>query len=188
MKEIWTLIIKTSLPNTAEDVTELDTTVVAFSDFEVAKSTLREKLKNFAFNKNSMFDGQGGIIELDNYCGELDDESDDESDDDDRYITARKMNVIRTAFKNIFEGKDIPLPLKDVEFCVDWMIAFDIKDGEIKFYGYDDGPCNGYDPRIKTNMFDMTEEKDYYLYINDRFGQDDNTSELYIDLIKTTFD
>ena len=34
-------------------------------------------------------------------------------------------------------------------------------------------------------MFDMTEEKNYYLYINDRFGQDDNSSELYIDLIKT---
>ena len=184
MKKIWTLIIKTSLPNTAEDVTELVTTVDAFSAFELAKASLREKLKNFAFNKNSMFDGQGRIIELENYCWKLD----DEWDDDDGCISERKMNVIRTAFKNIFEGKDIPLPLKDVECCTDWMIAFDIKDGEIKFYGYDDGPCNGYNPRIKTNMFDMTEEKDYYLYINDLLGQDDNSSELYIDLIQTTLD
>ena len=64
MKKIWTLIIKTSLPNTAEDVTELVTTVDAFSAFELAKASLREKLKNFAFNKNSMFEGQGRIIEL----------------------------------------------------------------------------------------------------------------------------
>ena len=184
MKEIWTLIIKTSLPNTAEDVTELVTTVDAFSDFEVAKASLREKLKTFAFNKNSMFDGQGGIIELEKYCWKLD----DEWDDDDGCISERKMKVITTALKNIFEGKDIPLQLEDVECCTDWMIAFDIKDGEIKFYGDDDGPCNGYDPRIKTNMFDMTEEKNYYLYINDRFGQDDNSSELYIDLIKTTLE
>jgi len=50
-------------------------------------------------------------------------------------------------------------------------------------YGYDDGPCNGYDPKIATNMFDMTEEKDYYLYVDDMFGQD-ASSELYIDLKK----
>jgi hypothetical protein len=77
MKKIWTLIIKTSLPNTAEDVTELVTTVDAFSDFETAKISLREKLKDFAFNKNSMFDGQGGIIELEDYCWKLDNEYDD---------------------------------------------------------------------------------------------------------------
>lgn len=62
MKKIWTVIIKTSLPNTAEDVTELVTSVDAFSDFEAAKAALREKFKDFAFNKNSMFDGKGGII------------------------------------------------------------------------------------------------------------------------------
>ena len=48
MKKIWTLIIKTSLPNTSEDVTELVATVDAFSDFETAKRALREKLKDFA--------------------------------------------------------------------------------------------------------------------------------------------
>ena len=86
MKEIWSLIIKTSLPNTAEDVTELVTTVDAFSDFESAKVALRDKLKDFAFNKNSMFDGKGGIIELEDYCWKLD----NEYDDDEGSISERK--------------------------------------------------------------------------------------------------
>ena len=65
------------------------------------------------------------------------------------------------------------------------MIGFEYKDGVIKFYGDDDGPCNGYNPMLYTNVFDLTEEKDYFLYINDLFGQDDFTSELYIDLKKS---
>ena len=131
-----------------------------------------------------MFDGNGGIIELEAYCDGLDDEYDDELG----CLTARKMGLVKAALKNIFEGKDCRLGLEDVKCCADWMIAFDIKNGEIKVYGYDDGPFNGYDPRIKTNMFDMREEKDYYLYINDRLGQDDASSELYIDLIQTTLE
>ena len=82
MKEIWTLIIKTSLPNTAEDVTELVTTVDAFSDFETAKISLREKLKDFAFNKNSMFDGKGNLTYLNSYINGCMDEDDEYEDED----------------------------------------------------------------------------------------------------------
>ena len=155
MKKIWTLIIKTSLPNTAEDVTELVTTVDAFSDFESAKVALRDKLKDFAFNKNSMFDGKGKLTYLNSYINACIDEEEDEDVVED-ILTQSKLNCIQNALEGIFTGKDIPLPLEDVECCSDWMIAFDVKDGEVKFYGYDDGPLNGYDPRIKTNMFDMT--------------------------------
>ena len=65
------------------------------------------------------------------------------------------------------------------------MIAFDYSNGVIRFYGDDDGSCNGYDPVIYTNMFDMREEKDYFMYIEDLLGQDEYASQLCIDLKKT---
>lgn len=46
--------------------------------------------------------------------------------------------------------------------------------------------ANYIDADIAANIFSMQEEKDYFLYINDRFGQDDATSELYIDLKKVS--
>lgn len=186
MKKIWTLIIKTSLPNTAEDVTELVTTVDAFSDFETAKISLREKLKDFAFNKNSMFDGKGNLTYLNSYINGCMDE-DDENEDED-VLTQSKLNSVQDALKGIFAGKDEELKIEEIDYITDWMISLQIKRNSISLYGDAEGPCNGYNPHIKTNMFDMREENNYYLYIDDMFGQDDNSSELYIDLIKTTLE
>ena len=186
MKKIWTLIIKTSLPNTAEDVTELVTTVDAFSDFETAKISLREKLKDFAFNKNSMFDGKGNLTYLNSYINGCMDE-DDENEDED-VLTQSKLNSVQDALKGIFAGKDEELKIEEIDYITDWMISLQIKRNSISLYGDAEGPCNGYNPHIKSNMFDMREENNYYLYIDDMFGQDDNSSELYIDLIKTTLE
>lgn len=186
MKKIWSLIIKTSLPNTAEDVTELVTTVDAFSDFETAKISLREKLKDFAFNKNSMFDGKGNLTYLNSYINGCMDE-DDENEDED-VLTQSKLNSVQDALKGIFAGKDEELKIEEIDYITDWMISLQIKRNSISLYGDAEGPCNGYNPHIKTNMFDMREENNYYLYIDDMFGQDDNSSELYIDLIKTTLE
>ena len=185
MKNIWALIIKTSLPNTAEDVTELNTKVQAFESFEDAKNKLREKLKEYAFTKNAMFDGKGGLILLKNYIdNNVNDDEDYEETDD--ILTLTKIKYLEEALKGIFEGKNKQLEMEKIDCCTDWFVTIDVISDSVKMYGCDDGPCNGYDPRIKTNMFDMTEEKDYYLYIDDMFGQDDASSELYIDLIQTT--
>ena len=186
MKNIWTLIIKTSLPNTAEDVTELATMVDAFSDFETAKISLREKLKDFAFNKNSMFDGKGNLTYLNSYINGCMDEDDEYEDED--VLTQSKLNSVQDALKGIFAGKDEELKIEEIDYITDWMISLQIKRNSISLYGDAEGPCNGYNPHIKTNMFDMREENNYYLYIDDMFGQDDNSSELYIDLIKTTLE
>ena len=72
----------------------------------------------------------------------------------------------------------------EAEYTTDWFIAIESNPGNILIRGEDDGPCNGYDPYIKTNIFSMKEEKDYCLYIDDLFGQD-FSAELYIDLKKT---
>lgn len=180
-KEIWTLIIKTSLPETAESTVELALEVKAFGNFEDAKKALREKLKELAFTENAMFDSKGKLVFLDRYAEDLN----DEYDDDEGSLSRSKLNCVQNALKGIFEGKDAPLQMKEVERCSDWMIAVDITQGGISIYGCDDGPFNGYDPKIKTNMFDMAEEKDYYLYIDDMLGQEEASSELYIDLVKT---
>ena len=179
-KEIWTLIIKTSLPETAESTLDLPLEVKAFGKFEDAKQAVREKLKEYAFTENAMFNGKGDLIYLERYAKDLD----DEYDDDESSLSQSKLNCVHNALKGIFEGKDAPLQMDEVKCCTDWMIAVDVTKDGISMYGYDDGPCNGYDPTIKTNMFDMTEEKDYYFYIDDMLGQD-VSSELYIDLIKT---
>ena len=186
MKEIWTLIIKTSLPNTAENVTELDTKVHTFESFENAKNVLRDKLKEYAFSKNSMFDGNGYISKFNEYQNDLED---DEEEDVDKYLlTSSKINEIQQAFLKVFQGEDTSLKLQQVKSCTDWMLGLDWDGETLKIYGDAEGPCNGYNPHIKTNMFDMNKEKNYCFYIDDMFGQDDFSSELYIDLIKTTLE
>ena len=67
-KEIWTLIIKTSLLETAESTLDLQLEVKAFGKFEDAKQAVREKLKEYAFTENSMFNGKGDLIYLERYA------------------------------------------------------------------------------------------------------------------------
>ena len=180
MKEIWVLTVKTSLPDTCENSSDLTTTCQAFDSFEKGRNALRETIKQYAFSKNSMFDGNGNIIYLKQYADNFDDEV---YEDDFEVLDINRINYVIDSLREVFSGKDGDFEMES-EYCTDWMIAVDVTKDGISMYGYDDGPCNGYDPIIKTNMFDMTEEKDYYFHIDDMLGQD-VSSELYIDLIKT---
>lgn len=67
-------------------------------------------------------------------------------------------------------------------------LSLRIKSGSVRLYGDYEGPYNGIEPLIYTNIFSMTKEKDYYLHIIDAFGQEDNSAELYVDLTKVTVD
>ena len=93
------------------------------------------------------------------------------------------MKYVVDSIHQIFEGKDIVYE-PDSNYMSDWMIGVESKNREVSFRGEAYGPINGYYPDLRTNMFAMHKEKDYYLYIDDCFGQDDETSELYIDLKK----
>ena len=64
MKEIWVLSVKTSLPNTCCNSAEMETTFTGYKSFTDARDDLRCILRNFAFSKNSMFDGKGNITKL----------------------------------------------------------------------------------------------------------------------------
>ena len=180
MKEIWVLTVKTSLPDTCENSSDLTTTCQAFDSFEKGRNALRETIKQYAFSKNSMFDGNGNIIYLKQYADNFDDEV---CADDFEVLDINRINYVIDSLREVFSGRDVDFEMES-EYCTDWMIAIHSKPGEVSFCGEDDGPCNGYDPDLRTNIFSMKEEKHYFLYIDDCFGQDDCTSELYIDLQK----
>jgi hypothetical protein len=187
MNEIWVLIIKTSLPNVAVISKDMKTSIVGFDSFEKARNAFREKIKEFAFSDNSMFDGKGQIKNFSEYVDGMTDEIDDEYDDeiDDEALTSKKLSAIQGALKKAFSGDNVKLKIPDGTYT-DWMIAVDVEAGSVEFYGDDDGPDNGYNPTLKTNIFSMEKEQDYYLYVNDIFGQNDASSELYIDLKKVS--
>ena len=127
-----------------------------------------------------MFDGKGNITYLNKYAEMYDDEV---YDDDFEILDTNRINYVIDSLRDAFSGKDIEFQMQS-EFCADGIIAIKSKPGEISFRGDDDRPYNGYDPDLRTNIFSMKEEKHYYLYIDDRFGQSGCTSELYIDLQK----
>lgn len=174
MKKLWVLSIRTSLPNECLTRADLKTTFSAFETFEDAKKAMREAIKGFAFSENTMFDGNGKIIALENYIADLDDY------DDEGFLSKNILSKIQDSLFSVFNGEDTVLDIEEGEY-EDGMIAFKFDGESIVSYGVDDGPCNGYDPYVATNAFSMKEEKDYYLYIDDLLGQD-YSSELYIDL------
>lgn len=158
--------------------------ILAFDSFEMAKTALREKIRELAFSQNAMFNGKGQITLLDKYISGMWVPEDD-SDVDDDILSKDRLTKIRDALTGAFSGHDTQLGIPDGDYT-DWMIAVQVKGNSISFRGDDDGPINGYDPVLKTNIFSMEEPQDYYLYINDRFGQyDEATSELYVDLKRT---
>lgn len=184
MNELWVLTVRTSLPHTCESFGDLKLEMLSFDSFEKARAAFREKMKSFAFTKNAMFTCKGQIAYLDKYLNRWA-MSDEEYDYREGLLTKAVLSKISRGLTLAFAGKDTYLDVEP-DFYTDFMIAATVTDDYVSFCGDDDGPINGYNPVLQTNIFSMEKEQDYYLYIDDRFGQDDNTSELYIDLKKVT--
>ena len=179
MNEIWVISVRTSLPKVCYAFGDMKLEMQSFDSFEKARAAFREKVKSFAFSKNAMFDGNGRITYLAKYPGY------DDCEDDEGVLTAERINKIQDALSCAFFGQDTSLDMEP-DFYTDYMIAATVTDEYVSFCGDDDGPCNGYAPVLQTNIFSMEKEQDYYLYIEDCLGQDDATSELYIDLKKVS--
>lgn len=184
MNEIWVLTVRTSLPKVCESANDLKLTVSAYDNFEKARAAMRAAIKELAFAKNAMFNGAGQIKLLKRYIKENMDEP-GEGEDLDGVLTPKILTDVQDALKKAFSGEDAAHGIKCGKYT-DWMIAVNVKKDSIRFCGDDDGPCNGVNPALSTNIFSMEKEQDYYLYINDQLGQDDCSSELYIDLKHTT--
>ena len=181
MKELWVLSVRTSLPKNCYRFEDMPVQMQCFDSFEKARDAFRQQIKNLAFSNNAMFDGKGRITYLDQYSGH----EDDALEDPEGILTKQVIDKIHNALTAAFLGQDTPLDLEP-GFYTDWMIAATVTDDFVSFRGDDDGPCNGYDPVLQTNIFSMEQPQDYYLYIDDLFGQDDASSELYMDLKKVS--
>ncbi|MBQ3202154.1 MAG: hypothetical protein IJB36_00755 [Clostridia bacterium] len=187
MNECWVLTIKTSLPNTCESYADMRTDCRVFDSFGKAKAALRETLKSLAFTRNAMFDGEGKMKYFESYIEDSWEDDEPEEDEEFRYngcLTASRLRTLQAALTKVFAGEDISLPLLEDGDYMDGMLAMEVHTNSVQLMGWDDGPCNGYEPLIATNMFNMVKEGDYYLYLDDMFGKDDCSAELYVDLKK----
>lgn len=180
MKDLWVLSIRTSLPETCNRHSDLKSSFAVFDSFEKACSALHKELHKLAFSHNAMFDGEGRLVNLKKYWL-YDEDEDDECEND--VLNKQVLDQLQEILLAVFNGTTANSSLAPGNYT-DWMIEVELTEDAVRVFGVDDGPCNGYDPVVATNMLSMQEENDYYLYINDALGQDDYSSELYIDLKK----
>ena len=178
----WKLTIKTSLPNVCYGEEDLVTSAFIFDDFKTARAALRAKLREFAFSHNEMFDGYGSMIHMEKYMDMIKREDGEINDPIPEWFTGKIAVALLNIFSCIFEGKDVDISIPFGRyFNAD--IEADFDHDSITIRGTGEGVVNGYNPKIDTNLLYMQEEKDYYLYIDDMFGQwSCVSSELYIDL------
>lgn len=181
--EQWKLTVKTSLPGACSGRRKLKTKVFTFAGFDSARTALRSQLKELAFSENAMFDGDGHIIGL---TGCLNNTIlyDDPDWCVEGWLGAKLATQILDIFACILEGRDVDV---DFECGVyhDSLIAVDLRANSIAIRGTSEGIDNDYDPKVNTNLLSMQEEKDYYIHIDDLFGQYPHVSaKLYMDLKK----
>lgn len=182
--KIWTLVIKTSLPGACERIEDVKTTVEAFDCFEKARSALRSKLKSYAFSKNAMFDGDGRITSFSEYYKNMNlYQSAGEKHKTNGHLYPYIVKTIQDAMVNVFAGNDIALQQANGMYC-DSLIEVNIDDNTLRVSANLSGPMDDCAPTLNTNIFSMEKERNYYLYIDDMFGQN-VSSMLSIDLIQT---
>ena len=194
-REQWLLTIRTSLPNVCEDSRTLKPKAQTFNSFEEAKTAFRAITKHYAFSDNSMFDGNGRIKFFDKYIvsdvKEVVDYEDDPVLKKDFIEEYQALSNIADALSIALEGNDTVVKLPDDKNEYRWedcYIRLCVKPNSVNLYGVDEGPCNGIDPKLKTNIFSMKRKKHYYLYIDDMFCGQNASSELYVDIKKVKTD
>lgn len=184
MKELWILSVRTTLIG-RRGLTPNAPAFRLYADFESARAATRKVLRKLAFSPNMMFDGKGHLIRLRNYTAHAAAESEGFSEELGD-LTAATLSKVQHALRTLLEGKETAPPLPE-GFYTDGLMALEQAGDQMQCYGWDDGPCNGIDPILNTNMFSMQQEKaHYYLYISDAFGQGDAPDTLFLDLQKVS--
>lgn len=182
MNYVWVLSVKTSLPNTCASHADLPLTTTVYDSFEKARAALRELLKGYAFSKNSMFDGDGRLPHFQKFIKNC--FSEKEHDLKETRLSKEKLEYISDTLRRIFAGEDVHLALAKGAYADYLTCSARCDENFFSMLGDFGGPFNGTNPRIQTNMFSMKQEQHYFLYLDDMFGQDDYSSELYIDLTR----
>lgn len=193
----WIVYSSTNIGNKEKNRYADETHAFAFESFEEAKDKAREILRAYAFGApNEIFDGNGTLVNYREQAEDYDDFEDEEFPDEDAESgkPAEKNNpmmAVCDCFRKMFSGENVSLPECFDEysrFATNWMLAYKVVDGRaISIFGMDDGPCNGIDPHIYSDMFDMTEAGSYTTYIDDWFesyGSDGSPGFLVVRIMR----
>lgn len=195
----WIVYSSTNIGNKKRDRYGDETHAFAFESFEEARDKAREILKSYAYGEpNEIFDGSGTLV---NYCREAEDYNDEDysdyedeefsggEEDGDSRKNKNPMMTVCDCFRAVFAGEQVNLTEQfdeDSSYNTNWMLAYKVIDGRaISIFGEDDGPCNGIDPHIYSDMFDMTEPRNYITYIDDWFESWDSDGFLVVRIMKS---
>ena len=184
-QKVWVLSVQTSLPNICTSFQDLSSTVEVYESFDDAKLAFQERIKHYAFASNLIFNGDGKIKNLDTYLSEMIslrfDDYDKKVPED--LLTPQILSRIQNSLQLAFRGEETAFDFENTRYD-DGIIGVDISEHKVKFFGMDE--LIGYAPVLHTNIFNMSEEKEYYLHVNPLFGYGvaDGTAELYIDIRK----
>lgn len=188
MKSVWVLYERSDLDRNSEfDYENYATDCRVFEKFEDAKNAMKKLIRDYATEKNSLFDGNGCFCE---FSGEIDEYYDDpEEKDAELFRTVEKL--LRKLCLDELSEDDIA----DITelYVNNYMYSAEITTADgivLLMKGEDDGPFNGIDPYVHTNIFDMdNEDNNYFFYVEDRFKMYARfISHLYIDLKKVNIE
>ena len=174
----WVLSIRTSLPGKRETTDDVKTSFFVFDRFEDARAVMREKLRGFAYGEsNAIFDGEGHIRELWEYTEWAVEYAERTGTDPD---FSRALKTVQDALAAALAGEDAAMPHEDC--CADDGAAGFEVDGNVLSVWGEDRRLLGVWPILKTNILDMTEDRDYYLHAVVEYGREDCTAVLFVDL------
>ncbi len=205
MKNVWVLTKRADFDGENYDnghIAGMKYKMKVFESFESAMAAMRDLIRKYATEKNSIFDGNGRLKNYDyksyyKHCGN------DEFMKEDLAIFELAERIFSRFCLGTLEKKDIDeiyemkrkfgMEKNDMLEATTYMyrVAFaGKKTPNLIMTGDDDGPINGIDPYIFINSLDMNDEnRDYCFYIVDRFKYKEGISPaLFIDLIKTTIE
>ena len=178
-----------------------------FDEFGKARACFRQKLKEIVQYRycaqengyidrdidNPIFDQDGTVKALSDYINERFPEREPDRDREDGNLNRKEwlhiLNLLRRACLGEEVGKEEllcwPYPTANAEdYCrtaADCDVEVEIEGDELVI-GSNDGSWAHYKevfPDIRTNIFGMQEEKDYYITINPALGQDYDPPKLY---------
>ena len=180
----WIFMLKTSLPYPCFNHANLPTEYYVFSDFSEARAALRHRLQTLAFSRNALFDGQGQMPRFAAYIhthGQEDVTEPYEEFRDNGWLTQGRMQALSDALAAVLSGEDVDVPLESGDY-IDNFLCLTVTEKHVNLNGLDETVGSVYAPVIRTNMFNMTQEGNYYLCLKDQFGQEDTATELYAEL------
>lgn len=205
MDTVWTVLFIFQQPASGSVFEQIAGPFV-FDEFEKAKDCFRQKLKEIAQRRicaqenvfsrdidNPIFDQDGTIKALSDYIDERFPEGEPVRDREDGELNRKEwlhiLDLLRRACLGEKVGREEllcwPDPDADAsDYCqmaADCDVQVEI-DGDELAIGGNDGSWAHYKemfPDIRTNIFDMQEEKDYFIAINPALGQDYEPPKLY---------